>query len=352
MKKSIFFYAALVAVALCTVSCSDNDDDDPITYKNVVIPEPETAKQAIAFEIPAAQQPTVDATGEKLESVNISESAKAVLRLNTTDGIKYLTYDSKYDEATKIYTLTKGTKKAGTIQVKTVVAASALRRVSADLGNIIIKLDAIEYVKDNGEMVSVSLPTTTVTEAIAPSNPKPAEGQNLNNIARTWVVTNIAMTLDGDVDCTVLEEGNDLKELATKAQENDAQLTESEFKQLCRSVVGITFDKTGQFSIEYANFKGQVLYFYNQTEKAQGKTKYIECDGKVDTEACTWNWINGSDQTMLTVATKGSNFDNKFINDDSVIGVKFYDTGIAHVTIATHITGSKNYNAIVDFTLK
>jgi hypothetical protein len=160
------------------------------------------------------------------------------------------------------------------------------------------------------------------------------------------------MTLDGDVDCTVLEEGCDLKELATKAQENDAQLEKNEFKHLCRSVIGITFDKTGQFSIEYANYNGKVLYFYNQAEREKGKVEYIQCDGKVDTEACTWDWIKGSDQTMLTIKTEGSNFDNKFINDDSVIGVKFYDTGVAHVTIATHITGSKNYNAIVDFTLR
>lgn len=344
--KKYFIFAAVALVALCTVSCSSDDNDDPINNTPVVIPTPPTANQAIAFEIPDASQPTAD-TGEKLKAVNITESAKAVLKVGTDEGDKYLTYDSKYDEATKTYTLYEGTTKVGTI--KQAGAAAAPRRVTINLGNWIIEL-TITMTDSTGSTTTVNF-QATVTDATAPSNPQPAAGNNLNNIARTWVVSEMAMTLDGDVDCTVLEAGSNLIELAKKAQENDAQLEMDEYKELCRSILGLTIDKSGQFSIEYKNASGKVEYYYNQAEKAKGNVQYIECDGRVETEACTWDWAS-SDQQSIKINTKDSDFGNKFLSDKSNIGVKFYSTGVAHLTIYTKIDGSKKYNAYVDFTLK
>ena len=337
MKKSFFFYAALVAVALCTVSCSSDDDDDPISNTSVKLPVPATANQAIAFDIPVGSQPQ-STSGEKLKSVNITESAKAVLKIGTTDGDKFLTFDSRYDANTKTYNLTKGNQAAGTI--KMIGLAAAPRR--AAIGNMVVKLN---FNMPDG--TAVNFPETNVSDATAPSNPQPAPGDNLNNIARTWTVTEMAMTLDGDVDCTVLEAGNNLLPLAKKAQENSAQLKENEYKELCRSIVGLTIDKRGQFSIEYQNAKGRVEYFY----KPGDKVTYIDCNGRVETEACTWNWAS-SDQKSIKIDTRASDFGNKFLNENSTIGVKFYDSGIAHLTIFTKITGEKNYNAYVDFTLK
>lgn len=342
MKKSIFFYAALATVALCTVSCSSDDNDDPINNTPVVIPTPPTANQAIAFEIPVGSQPEAT-TGEKLKAVNITESAKAVLKVGTDEGDKYLTYDSKYDEATKTYTLYEGTTKVGTI--KQAGAAAAPRRVTINLGNWIIEL-TITMTDSTGSTTTVNF-QATVTDATAPSNPQPAAGDNLNNIARTWVVSEMAMTLDGDVDCTVLEAGSNLVELAKKAQENDAQLEMDEYKELCRSILGLTIDKSGQFSIEYKNANGRVEYY----KKPGDKVQYIECDGRVETEACTWDWAS-SDQQSIKINTKDSDFGNKFLNENSTIGVKFYTSGVAHLTIYTKITGNKKYNAYVDFTLK
>ena len=338
MKKSFFFYAALATVALCTVSCSSDDGDEPISNTTVVIPVPETATQALAFEIPVGSQPQTT-TGEKLKAVNITESAKAILNVSTSNGDKFLTFDSKYDKDTKTYTLSKDNKKAGTI--KRIGMASAPQRRAITIGNMVIEL-SFEF---DGN--TLTFPSTTVNNATAPANPQPAAGDNLSNIARTWTVSEITMTLDGDVDCTVLEKGNNLLNLAQKAQENDAQLTMDEYKELCRSIKSLTIDKSGQFSIEYKNATGRVPYYQNPNAKVE----YIECDGRVETEACKWNWAS-SDQTSIKIDTKDSDFGNKFLSDKSTIGVKFYSTGIAHVTIYTKITGSKNYNAYVDFTLK
>jgi hypothetical protein len=346
MKKSIFFYAALVAVALCNVSCSSSDDDDdPITDTTVLIPEPETASQAFAFEIPTASQPE-STTGEKLKAVNITESAKAVLKIGTTDGDKFLTFDSKFDASTNTYNLSKDGKAAGTIKKLGSSAAAPQRRAQIVIGNVVITLN-FEMTNGSGATTTVNFPQQTVNNAVAPSNPQPAAGSNLSNIARTWIVSEMAMTLDGDVDCTVLEAGSNLIELAKKAQENDAQLEMDEYKELCRSILGLTIDKSGQFSIEYKNASGRVEYF----KKPGDKVTYIECDGRVETEACTWNWAS-SDQQSIKIDTRDGDFGNKFLSDKSTIGVKFYTSGIAHLVIYTKITGSKNYNAYVDFTLK
>jgi hypothetical protein len=342
MKKSIFFYAALATVALCTVSCSSDDGDDPINNTTVVIPEPETASQALAFEIPVGSQPET-ASGDKLKAVNITESAKAVLNLSINNVDKFLTFDSKFDKATRTYTLSQEGKKAGTI--KMIGQASAPQRRAITIGNMVIEL-SFDFNDGTGSK-TLDFPSTTVSNATAPANTQPAAGLNLSNIARTWTVTEITMTLDGDVDCTVLEKGNNLLNLAQKAQENDAQLKIDEYKQLCRSIRSLTIDKSGQFSIEYKNATGRVPYYQNPNAKVE----YIECDGRVETEACKWNWAS-SDQTSIKIDTKDSEFGNKFLSDKSTIGVKFYSTGIAHVTIYTKITGSKNYNAYVDFTLK
>ena len=111
--------------------------------------------------------------------------------------------------------------------------------------------------------------------------------------------------------------------------------------------VTLELDKSGQFSIEYKNASGRVEYY----KKPGDKVQYIECDGRVETEACTWNWAS-SDQQSIKIDTRASDFGNKFLSDKSNIGVKFYTSGVAHLTIYTKITGNKNYNAYVDFTLK
>jgi hypothetical protein len=151
-----------------------------------------------------------------------------------------------------------------------------------------------------------------------------SSGDNLDNIARTWIIKEITMSLKGDVDCTVTEKSGNLKVLADKAQENEAGLTDEEYKELCKTVNSITLDKTGLFSIEYD--EGQ-------------------------SEVCSWKWGDSSQESVL-LQLRDSELGNKFLNDGSKIAVKFYSTGIAHFVITTKITGTKKYDATLDITLQ
>lgn len=346
MKKYLFYFSAIAAVALCNISCSSSDDDDdPIITPSVVLEEPATANEAVAYTIPEASQPQ-SATGENyLEGVNITESGKTVLKVNTAQGVKYVTFDTtiKKEGNKTIYTLTKDGKQAGTI-VKVDAAASRTRGTS--VGDLIIDL-VFEIPGVEGTVTF----TSTVSDAQEVN--EIASSVNLTNIARTWKVQEMSMSLKGDVDCTVLEKSNNLMPLAEKAQENDAQLTEDEYRELCKTIVGITLDKTGLFSIEYKNASGKIKYYYTKADADKGNFKYIECDGKTDSEACKWSWANANTQDVLKISSeKDTDFGNKFLNDDSRIGVKFYENGIAHFTITTKITGNKNYDATIDFTVK
>lgn len=319
MKKTFFYLVAVACVALCNISCgSDDDEVPPSNSSNVTLSEPEASKVAVAFEIPAEKALT-SINGEKLESVNITESGKALLKINTADGVKYVTCDAAYEQkdGKHVYTLKQADKMVGTI-VSSAMASRAGQGFTDLKMELSIELPGFGSLTFNGTVAEVKM----VWDLIAAS-------QNLTNIARTWTVTNMTMTLKGDVDCTVIENSGNLEVLAEKAQDNNAELTETEYNDLCKTIKGITLDKTGIFSIEY----------WENSKKTS------------TSEACSWAWTDSS-QESLNLKFRDSNFGNKYLNDKSKIGVKFYATGIAHFFINTEITGKKHYTATIDFTLQ
>ena len=340
MKKSIFFYAALATVALCTVSCSSDDDSAPYVPQAAVIPEPPTAKAATAFTIPATKQPTATVSGKtaKVEEVNIAESGKTVVKVDVDGKAKYLTFDSKFEKQgnKSIYTLTKAGVNKGTIEI-TDLLVSARKHGAAATANLKITLK-LEIPDDNGVV-------TTFNVDKADSQADKVEetvtaGQNTVNICRTWVIEKMTLTLKDNkvpgkskiTDFTLDQNDGNLKPLADKAQDNNAGLTDDEYKELCKAILGITLDKAGKLSIEYSNGL---------------------------TDACKWEWKN-SEQTAVQLKTeKGEDFGNKFLNEKSRITVMFwpvsaeYPNGLAHFIITTTVdTDSKNYDATIDFQVK
>lgn len=331
--KKYFIFAAAALVALCNVSCSSDDSgfSDFTPPSEAVIPEPETAKNATAFTIPAASQPTATDGSTKLEQVDITESSKAVIKVDFNGDAKYLTFDTKYrKEGNKeIYDLFKNDQKKGTIE--SLVAVSAAPRRSLNLNNIKITL-VVEIPNDNGTTTTVSFPETTVTDA--QQTQEAASTTQTVNICRTWTIEQMSLSLKDlkkpgtskVTDCTISTQGGNLKTLADEAQKNSAGLTDKEYKDLCKVIKGITLTKAGQLSIEYDNGL---------------------------TDACTWAWGN-TEQSVVTIKSeKGENFGNKFLNDDSRIGVTFFTSGIAQFYITTTIdSNNKCYDATVKFTLK
>jgi hypothetical protein len=347
--KKYFIFAAVALVALCNVSCSSSDDEPiPVSggTSSVTLPEPAAAATAAAFDIPETA-PVVSTTGETLESVNFTESGKAILSIGTSaTGAKYVTFDSK---ATKLaanktrYDLKDGTKDAGYIIATAAAAASAPRRAAGDV-TLEFFLKDIEITNNDGTTTTVSFTEGTTTNA--DPLPTPTSSTSLNNICRTWFVDLIDVTLSGDVDCTITQPDGNLLPIARKAQDNDAQLEYDEFKEFCRSVESITLDKTGLFSIEYKNASGRVEYQKTKSSKVE----YIECDGKKASEVCSWYWADTS-MNVIRLEFRNSDFGNKFLNEDSRIRVDIYGQ-LTYFSIATKITGNKNYNAIVVFQLR
>ena len=332
MKKNFFYFAMAATVALCNISCGSDDEDEPISSQKVEIAVPETADKAVAFEIPADKA--------VLNAVNITESGKAILTVKTNSGYEYLTYDASYEQKDNkhVYTLMDGNKKVGTItSSKIATRATDIADIKIQLA---VELPGIGTVSFDGTVKGAKMLWDTIKQ-----------GQNLNNIARTWKVKEITMSLSGDVDCTITEPSGDLKVLANKAQENDAQLTEDEFLELCKTIEGITLDKTGMFSIEYKNATGKIKYYATKADMDNGKFKYLDGDGKSNSEVCSWNWTN-ENMESVSLKFRDSEFGNKFLNDKSNIAVKFYASGIAHFSVTTEITGSKNYKASLDLTLE
>jgi hypothetical protein len=342
--KKYFIFATVALVALCNVSCSSDEEPIPVSggTSSVTLPQPEAAATAAAFDIPTTT-PVTSTTGQTLDAVNFTESGKAVLTIGTsaTDA-KYVTFDSK---ATKLaenkiqYDLKDGTKDVGYIIATYAAAASASRRAAGTV-TLEIHLKDIEI----PEVGTVTFPKTTSS---AEQVPAPATvSTSLANICRTWYVDLIDVTLSGDVDCTITQPDGNLLPIARKAQDNDAQLEYNEFKEFCRSVESVTLDKTGLFSIEYKNAQGRVEYQKTKTSKVE----YIECDGKKASEVCSWTWADNS-MNVVKLTFRKSDFGNKFLNADSRIRVDIYGQ-LTYFSIATKITGNKNYNANVVFQLR
>ena len=341
MKKSIFFYAALTTVALCTVSCSSDDDgDSPYVPQEVVIPEPDAAKAATAFTIPEGQQPTATVAGKtaSVEEVNIAESGKTVVKVDVDGSSKYVTYDSKYEKKLDgaLYTLTKGGQYKGKIELGN-AASSARMRGAAPSYSVCIELK-IEIPDDNGNVVTYNVPATeTEAEPVQETIP---QGTNTSNICRTWVIEQMTLTLKDNkvpgkskiTDFTLTEKSGNLKPLADKAQDNNAGLTDDEYDELCKAILGITLDKAGKLSIEYSTGL---------------------------TDACKWSWANSEQSAVKLTSVKGEDFGNKFLNDKSRITVNFwapsaaYPNGLAHMIITTTVdTSNKNYDATIDLQVK
>lgn len=342
MKKSIFFYAALSAVVLCTASCSSDDDNNPYVPETVVISEPTTAKAATAFTIPAAQQPTATVGNKtaKVQEVNIAESGKTVVKVDVDGEAKYVTYDSKFEKKDNkaVYTLTKANVYKGTIELSD-ETASARMRGAGSASNLLINL-IIEIPDENGNVTTFDVPETN-TQA-EPVQETVSQGTNTVNICRTWVIEQMTLTLKDNkvpgkssiTDFTLTEKSGNLKPLADKAQDNNAGLTDDEYNELCKAILGITLDKAGKLSLEYSTGL---------------------------TDACLWNWANSDQTAVKLTSTKGEEFGNKFLNEKSKITVIFwassdnvtYPNGIAHFIITTTVdTDTKNYDATVDLQVK
>ena len=312
MNKKFLYFAMAACVAVCSVSCGDDDSEfKKPSDDGIVIPTPETAASAATYELGSTA--VTSSNGAVLKSFTITESGKAVFEIVTADGeTVFATYDVAFKDGQMV--IMDGGRELGTIQ------DLANRSTSQTTVSITISITV------NGVTYTF---TTQVPVTATKSENEMTGSDRLSNIARTWTVKQLSLTLSGDIDMQMLEESGNLGAFVDEAQHQGAELTADEVRQLQKTINSFTLDKNGNFFIDYT-----------------------EADGSRLTEAATWKWYDAS-QKHLTIKFRDGKMGNKFLADNSVIDVEFYQSGGCSMTMKTDIsTSSKRYTAKLDCILK
>lgn len=303
MKTKTILFAAVVCLAVCSTSCSS--DDEEISYNNeaVALTSPKYAAQAASFTISEGVKATSGDNTYDLTAINITESGKAIIEVSDAGGSKkYATYNVDINGDT--YTITdNGGVVKGTVKV-TDTRATSEAGMTITLTVEIPGVGTLRFSAANPVGVQ-KMVETAVSTATA-------------NIARTWTVHEMKLTLEGDVSASVNEKSGNMGAFVDEVQERGAELSEGEMAALRKTINSITLDKSGMFAIEYGGDGG--------------------------TEACNWKWTDDK-QSELTLNLRNSEFGNKFLSDNSNVEVRFFASGVAHFIMTTDITGNKNYTA-------
>lgn len=314
MKKSIFILAAAACVALCNISCGSDDDGGSSSGNTPVkLPQPTYSDLAADFAIPVDAVTADGDNGASLTGLNFTESGKAIVEVSVNGAKKYVTYNYNANGGTYVITDKTG-KKVG--ELKTVQAQAPTRSTT----DITVTFEVEVYFYSSGTSYSFQTDGTVARKAIQSI----ASTDNTVNLARTWVVQEMKMTLEGDVSASINVQGGNLRILGEEAKARGANLTKDELEEMNKVVKGMTLDKNGLFSIEYDEV----------------------------TEACSWQWTDAN-QDKLRIKLRDSEFGNRFLCENSDVHVKFFVSGVCHFTITTDITTStQKYKATLLVVMK
>jgi hypothetical protein len=284
MKKNFFYFAMALCVALCTVSCGSDDGDDAPSYT----PQ-KYEKEATAFTLEDRTASNVIGSGEiiSITGLNFTESGKAIIETThwktgkTT--VKYSTYDAEING--NEYIIKDGANKIGTVVNNGTRGSSEGVEITI---NITLSFDGGEPVKINPANPVAAVHMLEVNAA----------SQGLTNITRTWQVERMKLTLDFDDDQDFSTEvsGGSLKPFQELAEEHNIILTEKDRTALNRSIVGLTLDKFGLFTVTYSD-------------------KF--------NDAAQWSWVVGSNDSKIKITLKDEEMGNKFLNSNANIDVKY-----------------------------
>lgn len=308
MKKHLLFFVAILCVAMINTSCSTKEEP-PVTPDDSSIIYEEPENQAVRFEIEENDIEALEGDGS-LTAINITEYGKAVIEVTTDDGVTFATYDVEFSVSE--YTVTDGNgKEAGKVQYSQTPFTRAI-----ESGYLMVNLKVTSKGKtytfittEPGVLVKKITPDDTSTRT--------------RNIARTWKVPSMNLVLEGDVNVSKLERSGNLQVFADEAQYAGADLSEGDYRALCKSIKSITLDRNGLFAIEYDNNT---------------------------TDVCLWEWADQEKNVFSLTKIEHTEFGNKFIPDGSEITVNFTTTSTAF-TLQTNISDSKDYTATLTFVL-
>lgn len=311
MKKSIFYWAVAACIAVCNISCG-SDDSDSSNPPSPQLPTPTYAEKAVAYSINNNVVKAASDDSACLTGLNFTESGKAIIEVTKDGKKKYVTYNVAISGDT--YTITDDNGKLiGTVK------SSVTRGSKSATINVSITITI------NGMTYTFTTNSATADMAFASMT----GGDALKNIARTWTIKNMKLTLESEdpdfKSLSMTEQSGRLSAFVAEVKKRDTGFSDEDIDQLNKEVKSITLDQTGLLCIEYS-------------------------DGGSD--AATWSW-SGGNYSNIALKLKDSEMGNKFIQDNTKIAVEFSGT-LCKFTLTTTLDreGKKPFVATLNLVMQ
>lgn len=327
--KKLFFFALMASMALCNVSCGSDDDDNDNDNKVTTNDKGNTTvgvfdEKAAHYEIANNVAPQTTATVKKedgslveakagLTGFNVTEYGQAVIEVNVDGSKKYCAYDAKLKSGSdqeELYELYEKSKTVGTVTVKKKSAARATR--GTETVELIFNLTV--SVEINGEMVPLTFEDNAEAKQVVEETVKTVTTQLTN----TWKVEYMKLVISYDDKSknaySTDEESGNLRPFIQKAVDNGVTLSDKDKSRLNRAIQSIIIDKNNLLVLVYDNG---------------------------GSDAATWRWVNETGDLAIGITLKDSQMGNKFLSNNSKIGVELRDNGKANLILTTRLEEDK-----------
>lgn len=320
MKKTLFFFAVAACVAFANISCGSDDGGSGGGGGSIPTFDPpsmteEAAKYEITdFEINRTEEGVpVTAT---LMGVSVTESGKVVVEFLLNGRVRCATYNVALTG--DVYVITDSNNKVvGKFSMAKPVAMAPTRADSPIQMNITIEIEVPGLGTLKFDTAETPVEVSKVVDAIK------AGGPSLTNIARTWKVAQMKLSLDGDITpLSMLEESGKLSVFVEEINKRNTGFSKEDIAKLNKEIKSITLDKNGMLSIEYT-------------------------EGLSD--AAVWNW-DAADFSKIGIELRDSEMGNKFLSDNSSINLRFNNVGCTF-TLTTNLEGSNKNKYIATLVL-
>ena len=301
-----FLYLAMVAFAATAFIACGSDDDDSGGGSNDNGKKPVTIQPAkmanVAGKYDLKEPVKSDNSDFELKSVEIMDGGQVSFerRNPSTNKVEVIVADVEMKGNTG--TIKGSSRVQGTFTLEPLPGTKAIESNRITLN---ITINGEPYITEEGS------PAECVLKSVLDS-----QGGVLDYVAQKFQVNGMIIDLKGDVKAFKELSSANLAEIAKIAQDNGANLTQSEMDSFNKVISFVSVSRYGTIDIVYS-------------------------DGKCDSGS--WNWLNNqADKMNLWLKDKGMG--NKFIPENTTIDLEFSGNQCA-MKLHAEITGSKNYTA-------
>lgn len=301
-----FLYLAMVAFAATAFIACGSDDDDSGGGSNDNGKKPVTIQPAkmanVAGKYDLKEPVKSDNSDFELKSVEIMDGGQVSFEMlnPSTNKVEVIVADVEMKGNTG--TIKGSSRVQGTFTLEPLPGTKAIESNRITLN---ITINGEPYITEEGS------PAECVLKSVLDS-----QGGVLDYVAQKFQVNGMIIDLKGDVKAFKELSSANLAEIAKIAQDNGANLTQSEMDSFNKVISFVSVSRYGTIDIVYS-------------------------DGKCDSGS--WNWLNNqADKMNLWLKDKGMG--NKFIPENTTIDLEFSGNQCA-MKLHAEITGSKNYTA-------